>query len=536
MAQETSASGTSGQNGTRIAATQDASATGQNAVPEYFDVLIMGAGLSGIDAAHHLNKFCPKKSYVILEQRERIGGTWDLFRYPGIRSDSDMLTMGYSFRPWTHPRAISPGDDIREYITATAREEGIEGHIRFRHQIKRASWSSEDARWTVEATRKTPDGREDTVTIACNFLFSCAGYYRYSAGYLPEFPNVNRFSGRMVHPQAWPEDLNYAGKRVLIIGSGATAVTLVPAMAKTAGHVTMLQRSPTYVISAPEKDKIANFLRRIMPAMWAYRLSRWKNVGFMTAIYQVSQRFPNFIKKGLIKKVQKQLGTDFDVATHFTPSYKPWEQRMCLVPDADMFEAIKSGNASVVTDQIESFTEKGILLKSGRELEADIIVTATGLMMQACGGAELVVDGQPVDQSKVLAYKGVMMSGVPNFASVFGYINASWTLKADLICNYVCRLLNFMDRKGVRQVTPTPHGEKPVAGFVEKFTPNYIQRALESWPKQGSKAPWRVHQNYFKDTIALKWKRVDDEGLEFSNPAVARKPVEVEEQQMATTS
>jgi len=512
--------------------------------PEHFDVLIVGAGLSGIDAAHHLQKFCPKKSYVILEQRERIGGTWDLFRYPGIRSDSDMLTMGYSFRPWTHPKAISPGEDIREYITATAHDEGIDRHIRFRHQIKRASWSSEEAKWTVEAVKQSSgsdknDVPEDPVTLTCNFLFCCAGYYRYSAGYLPEFPNAGSFKGRMFHPQAWPQDLDYAGKRVVVIGSGATAVTLVPAMAKTAAQVTMLQRSPTYVISAPEKDRIANFLRHIMPAMWAYRLSRWKNVGFMTYIYQLSQRFPNFVKRGIIKKASKQLGTDFDVDTHFTPRYRPWEQRMCLIPDADMFEAIKSGRASVVTDQIATFTERGILLKSGKELEADIIVTATGLAMQAFGGMELTVDRERVDPGHVLAYKGVMMSGVPNFASVFGYINASWTLKADLICNYVCRLLNFMDSKGVRQATPRPVDETAAAPFVENFSSGYIQRALASWPKQGHKKPWRVYQNYFRDTISLKWTRVDNEGLEFSNPVAQTSPNQVklaEDKQMAISN
>ncbi|HEX7285493.1 MAG TPA: NAD(P)/FAD-dependent oxidoreductase [Candidatus Angelobacter sp.] len=498
-----------------------------NTAPEHFDVLIIGAGLSGIDAAHHLQKLCPGKSYVILEQRERIGGTWDLFRYPGIRSDSDMLTMGYSFRPWTLPRIISPGKDIREYIAATARDEGIDRHIRFRHQIKRASWSSQDARWTVEAIRQSSsagdggdDLKEEPVTLTCNFLFSCAGYYRYSAGYLPEFPNTGRFKGRMIHPQAWPEDLDYAGKCVLLIGSGATAVTLLPAMAKNAAHVTMLQRSPTYVISLPERDAVADFLRRIMPAMWAYRLSRWKNIGFVTFIYQLSQRFPNFMKKRLLNKVREHLGTDFDVDTHFTPRYRPWEQRMCLVPDADMFEAIKSGRAEVVTDHIETFTEEGVLLKSGKQLEADIIVTATGLAMQLCGGIELAVDGQHIDPGTALAYKGVMMSGVPNLASVFGYINASWTLKADLICTYVCRLLNFMDRRGVRQVTPKPNGESATAPFVENFSSGYIQRALASWPKQGMKKPWRVYQNYFRDIIALKWSPVDDNALEFSNPPV----------------
>jgi cation diffusion facilitator CzcD-associated flavoprotein CzcO len=485
---------------------------------EHFDVLIMGAGLSGIDAGHHLQKLCPSKTYVILEQRERIGGTWDLFRYPGIRSDSDMLTMGYSFRPWTHPKAISPGEDIREYITATARDEGIDRHIRFRHQIGRASWSTQDARWMVEAVRKNDEGREEPITLTCNFLFSCAGYYRYSSGYLPEFPNANRFKGRIIHPQLWPEDLDYTGKRIVIVGSGATAVTLLPAMAKTAGHVTMLQRSPTYIISAPERDRIANFLRRVLPAMWAYKLSRWKNVGFMTAFYQFSQRFPGVVKKGLLKQVRKHLGQDFDVESHFSPRYNPWEQRLCLVPDADLFEAMKTNRASVVTDQIETFTEKGILLKSGKQLDADIIVTATGLTMQAFGGAELFVDGERVEPGKCLAYKGVMLSGVPNLASVFGYINASWTLKADLICNYVCRLLNAMDRKGARQVTPRSNGETAVAPFVQKFTPGYIERALANWPKQGSKAPWRVYQNYIRDTFALKWSSVDDGALKFSNP------------------
>ena len=486
--------------------------------PEHFDVLIMGAGLSGIGAAYHLQKFSPSKSYVILEQRERIGGTWDLFRYPGIRSDSDMLTMGYSFRPWTNPKTISPGDDIRDYITATARDEGIDRNIRFGHQIKSASWSSQEAKWTVEAARKLPGGRDELQTLTCNFLFSCAGYYRYSAGYSPEFPNASRFKGRMFHPQTWPADLDYAGKRVVIIGSGATAVTLVPAMAKMADHVTMLQRSPTYVISADEKDKIANWLRSVLPAIWAYRLGRWKNVGFMTYLYQLSQRFPNFVKRGLLKKVQEHLGPEFDVETHFTPRYRPWEQRMCLVPDADMFEAIKSGRASVATDHIETFTEKGILLKSGKELEADIVVTATGLVLQAFGGIQLSVDGRTIDPGAALSYKGAMVSGVPNFASIFGYINASWTLKADLICNYVCRLLNFMDRKNVRQVMPKNQGETAVANFVQKFTPGYIQRAMANWPKQGTRSPWRVYQNYILDTITLKWRSIDDGVLEFSNP------------------
>ena len=484
---------------------------------EHFDVLIIGAGLSGIDAAYHLQKICPSKRYVIIEQRERIGGTWDLFRYPGVRSDSDMLTMGYGFRPWTSSKAISSGDHIRDYITATAREEGIDRHIRFRHRIQRAAWSSQEARWTVEALNQLPGG-EQPVTLTCNFLFSCAGYYRYAAGYTPEFPDIDRFKGRVVHPQAWPEDLDYAGKRVVIVGSGATAVTLLPAMAKTAGHVTMLQRSPTYIVSAPEQDAIANRLRRVLPARWAYGLSRWKNIAYMIYVYQLARRYPNFVKAGIIKKVREELGADYDVGTHFTPRYNPWEQRLCLAPDGDMFQAIKSGRASVVTDAIARFIDKGIQLKSGKELEAEIVVTATGLVLQAFGGAELAVDGCSVDPGKTLAYKGVMMSGVPNFASVFGYINSSWTLKADLICAYVCRLLNFMDKTGARQVTPKSLDETAAAPFVENFTPGYIQQALASWPRQGSRPPWRVYQNYIRDTISLKWSSVDNKGLVFSNP------------------
>jgi cation diffusion facilitator CzcD-associated flavoprotein CzcO len=477
---------------------------------EYFDVLIMGAGLSGIDAAHHLNELCPNKTYVILEQRERIGGTWDLFRYPGIRSDSDMLTMGYSFRPWTSPKAISPGEDIREYITAAAREEGIDRKIRFGHRIVSAAWSSKNARWTVEALRG-----DEPVTLTCNFLFSCAGYYRYSAGYTPEFPGAERFAGRVVHPQAWPEDLDYAGKRVVIIGSGATAVTLVPAMAETAGHVTMLQRSPTYVVSRPSEDRIANWLRSKLPGAVAYRLSRWKNILLSIYVYQLAQRSPEKVKAAILKGAQTALGADFDVATHFTPRYNPWEQRMCLVPDSDMFRTIREGRASVVTDTIETFTEKGIRLQSGRELEADVIVTATGLVMQTLGGVDLSVDRRRVEMGRALAYKGVMVSGVPNLASVFGYINASWTLKADLICEYVCRLLNEMDRKGAKQVVPKADGEQAAAPFVEKFSSGYVARALENWPKQGAAKPWRVYQNYFRDLLAMRWSGMNDGVLQF---------------------
>jgi monooxygenase len=492
--------------------------------PEHFDVVIIGAGLSGIDAAHHLQKHCPSRTYVIIEQRERIGGTWDLFRYPGIRSDSDMLTMGYSFRPWTKPKAISPGEDIREYIAETARDEGIEKNIRFRHTITRASWSSDTASWTVEGQCRNADASEAPFKVSCGFLISCAGYYRYSSGYVPEFPGVERFRGRVLHPQAWPEDLHYAGKRVVVIGSGATAVTLVPAMAKTAAHVTMLQRSPTWVVSMPEEDRIANRLRALLPARWAYRLSRWKNVLYMWFMYRLARRDPAFVKKGLLKQAAAHLGPGIDVAAHFTPRYNPWEQRLCLVPDADLFVALREGRASVVTDHIESFTEKGIVLASGKQLMADIVVTATGLVMQTLGGIELAVDGRAVDLGASLAYKGVMFSGVPNLAAVFGYINASWTLKADLICAYVCRLLNAMERKGARQVTPTPAGEAATAPFVEHFSSGYLQRAVAHWPKQGRRLPWRVHQDYFRDWLSLRWSRIDDGALVFSNPGPSANP------------
>ena len=485
---------------------------------EHFDVLIMGAGLSGIDAAHHLQELCPKKSYVILEQRERIGGTWDLFRYPGVRSDSDMFTMGYSFRPWTGAKAISPGNEIREYISTVARDEGIDRHIRFRHQIRRASWSSGEAMWTVEAEHTSPDGTSEVVTLTCNFLFSCAGYYRYSQGYTPNFPGLENFKGPVIHPQAWPDNLDYAGKRIVIIGSGATAVTLLPAMAKTAGHVTMLQRSPTYIVSRPEQDAIANRLRRILPAKLAHQLSRWKNMTYAMYAYQLARRKPGLVKAAIQKQVRAFLGQEYDVATHFSPRYNPWEQRLCLVPDGDFFLAIKSGTASVVTDMIDSFTERGIRLQSGQELEADIVITATGLVLQQVGGVELKVDGRIVDSGAALSYMGMMTSGVPNFASVFGYINASWTLKADLICAYVCRLLNFMERRGVRQVMPASNDETAATPFVEHFSSGYIQRGLASCPKQGSRHPWRVHQNYLRDLISLGGSRFDKGVLEFSGP------------------
>jgi len=483
---------------------------------EHFDVLIIGAGLSGVDAAWHLKKNSPQRSFVILENRERIGGTWDLFRYPGIRSDSDMLTMGYRFRPWTHQSAISPGAAIRDYITGTAKDAGIDRNIRFRHKVVGAAWDSNAARWNVEAVRRDANGREDAVQISANFLFSCAGYYKYEAGYTPEFVGRDRFKGKIVHPQHWPEHLDYTGKRVVIIGSGATAVTLVPSLAKTAGHVTMLQRSPTYYVSRPEKDAMANFLRKVLPASWAYAIPRWRNILLQRFFFNRARQKPEKVKELLIKGVSDLLGPDYDVATHFTPKYNPWDQRLCLVPDADMFNAIKGGRASVVTDSIDTFTENGIKLKSGKEIAADIIVTATGLQMQVLGGVAVSVDGQKIDFGKTFTYKGLMFSGVPNLASVFGYTNASWTLRADLICEYVCRLLNTMDEKGVQVATPRLSEAEMKAEPWLDFSSGYVQRALAMLPKQGPKAPWRQNQNYFADIKDMRRAPIEDAALEFS--------------------
>jgi cation diffusion facilitator CzcD-associated flavoprotein CzcO len=480
---------------------------------EHFDVLIVGAGLSGVGAGYHLQARCPGKSYVILEAREAIGGTWDLFRYPGIRSDSDMYTLGYNFKPWKEAKAIADGPSILRYVRETAAENGIDRHIRFSHKVKAAAWSTKDGRWTVEAEH---EGR--TVRFTCGFVFVCAGYYDYDAGYTPRFAGVEAFEGALVHPQHWPEDLDYAGKKVVVIGSGATAVTLVPEMAKTATHVTMLQRSPTYVVSRPAQDRIALWLRAKLGAKVAYGLTRWKNVLFGMYFFRLARNKPEKVKAGLIKLVQDQLGPDFDVETHFTPRYNPWDQRLCLVPDADLFQAIKAGSVSVVTDTIERFTEKGLLLTSGETLEADVIVTATGLSLNVLGGMAISVDGQPVDFGKTLTYKGMMYRDVPNLASAFGYTNASWTLKADLTSEYVCRLLNHMDRIGRRQATPRLTDPKVHETPWLDFSSGYVQRAIAKLPKQGTKAPWKLHQNYALDVLNLRYSSLSDAAMEFSNP------------------
>jgi len=477
---------------------------------EHFDVLIVGAGLSGIGAGAHLKMECPEKTFAIFEGRAALGGTWDLFRYPGIRSDSDMYTLGYRFRPWNDPKAIADGPAILEYIRETAEEFDLDGKIRYRHRVRRASWSSGEARWTIEA-----EAGEDKkpIRLTCGFLYLCTGYYDYENGYTPEWTGMERFGGRIVHPQKWTPDVDYAGKRVVVIGSGATAVTLVPALAERAAHVTMLQRSPTYIVSRPAVDKIANFLRAVLPARAAYALTRWKNVLLGMFFYNLSRRRPSVMKRLIAKGVKKELGKE--ALKDFTPRYDPWDQRLCLVPDSDLFRALREGRASVVTDRIETFTETGLQLESGERLDADLIVTATGLVLKLMAGLQLEVDGAPVDLSKTIAYKGMMYSDVPNAASAFGYTNASWTLKCDLTAEYVCRLLNYMDEHGYASCTPRVNDPDVEPEPVLDFTSGYVRRALDTLPRQGSKTPWRLHQNYVKDVRMMRYGRVDDDAMEF---------------------
>ena len=479
---------------------------------EILDVVVVGAGLSGIAAGYHLQAESPTRTYAILESRDTIGGTWDLFRYPGIRSDSDMHTLGFSFRPWKGAKAIADGPSILEYIKDTARDLGIDRKIRFGHRVERASWSSETSTWTVEVT-KTATG--ELVVLTCRFLLMCSGYYDYAAGYTPEFPGTERFRGRLVHPQKWTSDIAYEGKRVVVIGSGATAVTLVPELAKKAARVTMLQRSPTYVISRPAVDAVAKWMERKLPGGLAYDLTRWKNVAAGLAFFQFSRRFPERAKKLLIGQVRKSLGPGVDVAKHFTPSYFPWDQRLCLVPDGDLFDAVTSGRAEIVTDHIETFTETGLALRSGKVLEADLIVTATGLALQLLGDVKLTVDGQPIDLGKTTNYRGTMLSGVPNLALAFGYTNASWTLKADLVCEFVCRLLNHMERTGKKKCIAQTEPGLPQEPLLD-FSSGYVQRAVAQMPKQGLKAPWRLYQNYLLDLLGFRYGAVEDGVLELT--------------------
>jgi monooxygenase len=480
---------------------------------EHVDVLIVGAGLSGIGTAYYLQTRCPQKQYAILEGRKAIGGTWDLFRYPGVRSDSDMYTLGFSFRPWQDQKAIAEGPTILEYIRETAAAYGIDQKIRFDHQVKRVAWSSADALWTVEAVCG-PD--QQVVRFTCNFLCMCTGYYDYAEGYTPVWPGVEHFTGRVVHPQQWPDDLDYAGKQVVVIGSGATAVTLAPAMAEQAANVTILQRSPTYVVARPSEDAIARRLHKVLPDKIAHPLVRWKSILLGMYFYRLMRRRPEAAKQTIVRMAQKQLGPDYDVGTHFTPRYNPWDQRLCLAPDGDLFMAITSGKVSMVTDQIETFTKRGIRLRSGKELTADIIVTATGLNMKLMSGVQLVVDEVPVDLGKTVSYKGVMYSNVPNLASAFGYTNASWTLKSELIAQYICRLLNYMDQHGYAQCIPRQRDDVQAAAPLLPLTSGYVQRAIHAFPRQGAQKPWKVYQNYMRDLVSFRFNAVDDGTMEFT--------------------
>ena len=490
--------------------------TAQPAAVEHLDTLIIGAGLSGIGAAVHLQNDFPGRRFAILESRAAIGGTWDLFRYPGVRSDSDMFTLGYAFKPWTDMKSLADGPAIRQYIVDTAVEHGLDRQIRFGHKVVRAEWSSADARWTLDIEHATDaNGTPRRSRISCSFLLACSGYYSYASGHAPEFPGAADFAGRIVHPQSWPEGLDYAGKRVVVIGSGATAVTLVPEMARTAAHVTMLQRSPTYVLSLPARDPIAAALRRWLPRMAAYRLTRTKNIGVAMLFFKLARRWPAKVKKNLVGMVRQALGPAHDVDTHFTPTYNPWDQRVCFVPDGDLFEAIKAGSADVVTDHIDTFTPTGIRLRSGHELAADIVVSATGLTLNLLGDVAFAVDGQAVDFSQTLGYKGMMFSGVPNFIYTFGYTNASWTLKADLTAGYASRLLAYMDRHGIASATPVSDPAVDRLPFLD-FSSGYVQRAVDMMPKQGTKAPWRLYQNYVLDLLTLRYRRIADGTLKFA--------------------
>jgi monooxygenase len=476
--------------------------------PEHVDVLIIGAGLSGIGAACQLRAHLPTKSVAVLEAREASGGTWDLFRYPGIRSDSDMFTFGFSWRPWIGDRALADGPLILDYLRTVAEEYGVDELIRYRHKVIAASWDSDAQVWTVEI-----DQAGTPATMTANLLWSCGGYYRYDEPYVPEFPGSASFEGTILHPQHWPEDLDYAGKRVVVIGSGATAVTLVPAMAGTAEHVTMLQRSPSYVLSRPGRDRLATALDRL-PTRLSYPVVRWANILMTVGSYQLARRRPEPVKRYLRKVTAAMLPDDVDVDVHFRPSYDPWDQRLCFVPDGDLFRALHQGQASIVTDTIETFTPTGVRLTSGRELEADIIVTATGLQILAFAGLDLVVDGEPVDFSHTMAYKALMLSGVPNFVYTVGYTNASWTLKADLVSTYVVRLLKYLDRIGARSAMPVRQDDVGEIPFMD-FTSGYVLRALDRLPKQGDRTPWRLKQNYLTDLRTIRRGAIDDGVLAF---------------------
>lgn len=477
----------------------------------HVDVLIIGAGLSGIGAASHLEREAPHKSYAILESRGAMGGTWDLFRYPGIRSDSDMHTLGYSFKPWKHERAIADGPAILDYIRETAREYDVEKHIRYNHRATKISWDSSRALWTVSIEKQGASAG----TISCNFIYSCTGYYRYDKGYTPDFPDIEQFKGQVIHPQLWPEDLDYADKNVVVIGSGATAITVVPEMAKTAKHVTMLQRSPTYVVSRPGRDAFALRMDRWLPSRLAYLVTRWKNVSMQALIYQYSRRRPQKMKEFLLALTRRELSGKVDVDTHFNPKYNPWDQRLCLVPDSDLFRSLRRGTSSVVTDHIQRFTKTGIKLESGDLLKADIVVTATGLELLPMGGMEIEVDGKTMVLPDTLGYRGMMLSDIPNFVLAAGYTNASWTLKCDLTSEYVCRMLNHMDKKGFAYCVPRNRDPAMERVSFLDLASGYVDRSIDRFPKQGLKSPWKLYQNYLLDILSLRFGAMNDKELEY---------------------
>lgn len=494
---------------------------------EHFDVLIVGAGLSGIGAAQHLRNRCPDKTFAILEGRDSIGGTWDLFRYPGIRSDSDMYTLGYNFKPWTEPKVIADGDRIRNYIQETARDGGFQQQIRFGHKVVQADWSSETATWTLQVKKKSGE----TVQLSCNWLMMCSGYYNYEEGFTPEFKGRDDFKGQVIHPQFWPENFDYSGKRVVVIGSGATAITLIPSMTDKAKHVTMLQRTPSYVISVPQFDPMVRFLLKFLPDMTVYNISRARNNFITQSIFKLSRRFPNAMRKLLLKQVRAQVGPNFDMK-HFTPPYNPWDQRLCAVPNGDLFKVLRKGKASVVTDHIDRFVGNGILLKSGQTLEADVIVTATGLNLRLFGGMQMSIDGEAVDMSKRISYKGLMFSDMPNFSNALGYTNASWTLKADLIAEYVCRLLKHMDKTGTRIAMPRRTDPNIKETLLLEMSSGYVARAAATLPKGADRAPWKLYQNYALDREQLHNGKLEDGVMEFSKPhKVARAQAPVAEPQ-----